>query len=93
MAENKPWIIKNNMQPNITWNAETEQILLHLPLPLTALPLPLTTKTGISLTIYGGRVGDSYHGTRSTSIRLKNQEDICGAITLTYIAENCLDLP
>ena len=31
--------------------------------------------------------------TRFTSIRLVKQEDLCGAIALTYFVENCLDLP
>ena len=29
----------------------------------------------------------------SRVIRLLKQEDICGAIALTYFVENCLDLP
>ena len=29
--------------------------------------------------------------TRFTSIKLVKQEDFCGAIALTYFAENCLD--
>ena len=43
------------------------------------LTSPLVTKTQNSLT-------------RFTSIRLVKQEDLCGAIALTYFAENCLDL-
>ena len=27
------------------------------------------------------------------SIKFVKQEDFCGAIALTYFAENCLDLP
>ena len=30
--------------------------------------------------------------TRFTSIKLEKQEDFCGAISLTYFAENSLDL-
>ena len=45
----------------------------------TILTLPLVTKTQNNLT-------------RFTSIRLVKQEDLCGAIALTYFAENCLDL-
>ena len=29
MERDKSWVIKNNVQPIIKWNAETEQILLH----------------------------------------------------------------
>ena len=31
--------------------------------------------------------------TRFTSIKLVKQEDFCGAIALTCLVENCLDLP
>ena len=30
---------------------------------------------------------------RKQSIRLVKQQEFCGAITLTYLVKNCLDLP
>ena len=32
MTKEKSWMVKNNIQANITWNAETEQTLLTLQL-------------------------------------------------------------
>ena len=45
----------------------------------TKLTLSLATKTQTRLTTF-------------TSIKLVKQEDFCGAIALTYLVENCLDL-
>ena len=58
----------------------------------TTLKLPLATKTWSSLTILGGKVGDSKFATRFTSIRLMKQRDFCVAIVLMYFIGNCLDL-
>ena len=46
----KPIFLYILCSANITWNAETEQI---------TLTLPLATETRTSLTFYGGRVSDS----------------------------------
>ena len=68
-------MVKNNIQPNITRNTETERLTFSL---TNILTFSSATKTETSLT-------------RFTSIKPVKQEDFCGAIALTYFAENCLD--
>ena len=66
---------------NREWSEITEHCMKNWDRTDFTIPtLPLITKIQTSLT-------------RFTSIRLVKREDLCGAIALTYFAENCLDLP
>ena len=51
MARSKLWMIKNNIQPHITWKLSQNR--------LSYTTLLLATETQTNLIFYGGRVGES----------------------------------
>ena len=75
-------MIKNEIQPKTTWNAETEQILLHF-----TKRWRWQLKLELAWYFKVGEWEIVTFATRFTSIRLVKQKGFCRAIALAYFVE------